>query len=232
MAEMLLINPRKRRAGAKRRTTARKSPARRKTAVKRRRTNPISVASVKKAVRRRVRPTSVKSSRRRRRNPIAGFNMKSIVDMFQTAAIGGAGAVGIDALMAQANKFLPPSLKTPNANMAVKALLSVVVGKGLSRVTKGLSEKMAVGALTVQAAALVRRVVPASVRLAGVGYSNPAAVSRGTARIGPVIRAGGTAAYNRPGGQTPMLNAYTGGSSPLIRGGSAGTARMREGFSR
>lgn len=231
MAEMLLINPRKRRAGAKRRSTARKTVAR-KSPAKRRRANPISVASVKKAVRRRIRPSGVKSSRRRRRNPIAGFNMKSIVDMFQTAAIGGAGAVGIDALMAQANKFLPASLKTPNANMAVKALLSVVVGKGLSKATKGMSEKMAIGALTVQAAALVRRVVPASVPLAGVGYNNPAAVSRGSARIGPVIRAGGTGAYNRAGGATPMLNAYTGGGSPLIRSGGQSMARMREGSSR
>lgn len=228
MAEMLLINPR-------RRKTRRANPAKRKTTAKRRRRNPMPVAAVRAArpaVARRRNPVRARrrnpiGGRRRRRNPIGMGSLKSsnIVAMLKEAAIGGVGSIAVDVAMGYANAYLPASLRripgTLGVGDAVKLAATVLLGKVLSKPTKGLSEKMARGALTCQARDIIAQFVPATMTL---GYASPAMITQGTNRVGPIRR--GVNAYQAPG-QTALLNAYTSSGSPLLSG--VRSARAREG---
>lgn len=215
MPEMLLINPRRRKAGAKRR----KNPIAAhgaKTVAKRRR-NPIA------ALRRRT-----LSVGKRRRNPISlGVSQRDFLTGIKTAVIGASGAVAMDLLMGQINPHLPASLQTNPQTVgvgdAVKAALTVVAGKVLSKATRGLSDKMATGALTVQAHGIITAYLP---QAATVGYATPARVVPGTNRVGPIPRRAMNA-YARPGASA-LLNAYpTGAGSPLLN--RAQNAAQREG---
>lgn len=241
MAEMLLINPRRRRRAAKA-SSARRSPARRRvTAHKRRRRNPIAPTAVvrhamRRVTRRRANPLSAhRKHHRRRRNPIriGGGNkltVNSVMGMFKDAAIGGAGAIGMDVIMGQLNKWLPVSLQTnPNAvgvGDAVKAIATAVIGQGLNRMTKGLSKKAAQGALICQARDIMSGFLPAGVGLGGLGYGVPGAVVGLNNRIGPNR---GLRAY-LPTGATPLLSAYLPkGQSMVLSGANYVSAATREG---
>lgn len=237
MAEMLLINPRRRRKSAKKARRSTASGTRRRRASPKRRRNPIATTTVS-AVRRRRRNPIRKASRstRRRRNPIGGGKLTSsgIMNMVKDALVGGAGAIAVDMAMGQLNAYLPASLRrvpgTVGVGDAVKAGVTVVLGTLLSKATKGLSRKMAAGALTVQATDILRTFVPAGMTL---GYVNPALVAPGTMRVGPSYRPGaGVGMYAR--GSTPLLNGvgmYAGGGSPLLAGArrNSSSAREREG---
>lgn len=251
MSEMLILNPSKR--PRKRRSSKRASPAQKraraafaKRARARRRNPAPAVAAVKANIRRRRRNplSAARSTRRRRRNPIgssAKLGVKSILSMFKDAAIGGAGAVGVDVAWGKINGYLPVSMQVSatkiGAGDAVKAVATVVAGKVLSKVTRGLSQKMAMGALTTQARDLISTMLPASVAVAGLGYANPAAVVRGTNRVGPIRSITGNTgsrlnAYVAPG-QTALLNAYTRpGVTQLLSRAGGMSAREREGYSR
>lgn len=231
MPTLMLVNPRKRRAsGAKKR---RAGPARKRRAAPRR-SNPVSVASVRRRARR-AGPALGRTMRRvrRRRNPINMGSLRggSLMRMLKDAAVGGAGAVGVDILMAKINPMLPASLQPSatgvGANDALRVAVTVFAGKFLSKATKGMSERMAAGALTVQAARLLAPVVAKMAPgVAGIGYMTPNPAMRGNSRIGPNIRAQvGMNAYT--GGPSPLLAAYArpGGPSPLLSGGGA---RSRE----
>lgn len=218
MAEMLLINPRRRKAGVKRR----KNPiaARAAKTVANRRKNPIA------ALRRKT--LSGAGRHRRRRNPISlGVSQRDFLTGIKTAVIGASGAVAMDLLMGQINPHLPASLQTNPQTVgvgdAVKAALTVVAGKVLSKATRGLSDKMATGALTVQAHGIITAYLP---QAATVGYATPARVVTGTNRVGPIPRRAMNA-YARPGA-TALLSAYpTGAGSPLLN--RAQSAAQREG---
>jgi len=211
MAEMLLINPRKRRATRKaaKRPTAKRRVIRRKNPIEamKRRRNPVA------AMRRRV---------MRRRNPIAmgGGYMTAI----REALMGGAGAVAMDVVFGQVNRFLPATLQktagTIGAGDAVKAVLTVFIGQALNKVTRGFSRKAAQASLTVQAHDIIRSFVPATVALGSVGYATPAFPVQGTNRVGPIRQ--GVNAYTKG---TPLLNAYQAPNGPtaLLSG-----ARSRE----
>lgn len=209
MAEMLLINPRKR---------TRKV---RKTAAKRRvRRNPIAAMS------RRVRRNPVRALKRRvmrRRNPIGMAGMTGYMNSIREALMGGVGAVAFDIVHGQIKRFLPAALQvTPGkigAGDAVRAIITVFVGQALNGVTRGFSKKAAMASLTVQAHDLLKGFVPAALPL---GYASPAMVAQGTNRVGPIRQ--GVNAYTKPG-PTPLLSAYTSGSQ-LLNG-----ARNREGHS-
>ncbi len=215
MAEMLLINPRKRRG-----TKARKAGAKRRIV---RRANPIAAYKPRK-MRRRNPISAVKHvMRRRRRNPIGGTGMAgSYMKMIQEALMGGAGAVAMDVLYGYVNGMLPATLQTMPGTVgtgnAVKAVATVFLGKALNKATRGFSQKAAQASLTVQAHEIVRSFVPAGMAL---GYATPARVAMGTNRVGPIRR--GVNAYTS--GST-LLNAYTqaGSGSPILSG-----ARNREG---
>lgn len=226
MAEMLLINPR-RRTGRKTRKAA---TAKRRRATSHRK-NPISVATVR---RRRANPIRAKRRASRRRNPIGGKILSGgLMKMIQEAFVGAAGSVAVDVAYGQIQSYLPASLRrTPGqvgVGDVVKAAITVGLGSILAKPTKGLSKRMAAGALTVQAADVLKSFVPATMQL---GYIAPARVVPGTNRVGP-MRRGGVSEYVSPG-QTPMLSAYTrpGAGSPILNGSrQERTAQMREGVS-
>lgn len=229
MAELLLINPRKR-GGRKAKKAKRKTRSRRRNpvsmrAVTRRASTPVA----KKNPRRRRRRT-VLSVRRRRRNPSfrVGGIFSGLVPMLKNAAIGAAGAVGVDLAMGQVNKYLPDAVKVVpgkvGAGDAVKAVITVALGKLLSRPTRGMSVTAAQGALTVQAHGIVKQFLPPTIT-AQLAYASPARIVPGSNRIGPNTMA----AYQRPGGSSPLLNAYLkpGSPSPMLN-----SARRRESFVR
>jgi len=234
MAEMLLINPRRRRKAK------RAAPARR------RRSNPLALARV---TRRRRRRNPIAAVARRRRNPI-GMMKRRVMRRRNPAMLGGYmgairealmdgfGAVAIDyaysmiakAIPGTAGNMLTPNPTSVGAADAVKAVLTVVLGNALNGVTRGFSRKAAKASLTVQSYQIMKKVLPAQIsgNLSGLGYMTPAVVtSGGNTRIGPIR--GQMGMYTTPGA-TPLLSAYTasGSASPLLSGS---TARMREGTS-
>ena len=204
MAEMLLINPRKRKAARKAR---RATPIAKRRVMARRRKNPIA------AVKRRV---------MRRRNPIGMGMAGGYMTAIREALMGGAGAVAMDLVFGQVNKFLPATLQktagTVGAGDAIKAVLTVFIGQALNKPTRGFSKKAAQASLTVQAHDIIRSFVPATMAL---GYYSPAMTAQGTNRVGPIRK--GVNAYTSGG--TPLLNAYqaSGGATALLNG-----ARNRE----
>ena len=205
-----------------RKTTAKRRVRRASTA---RRRNPI--AAVARRVMRRRNPIGMMQRRvmRRRRNPIGmgRVGMGSVVSMVREGLMSGVGAVAFGVVHGQIQKFLPAALRVVpgkiGAGDAVKALITVVLGQALSGVTRGYSKKAAAASLTVQMHDLVKGFVPSALPLGGLGYASPAGISMGTNRVGPIRR--GMNAYT---GGTPLLSAYTSGSSQLLNG-----ARSREG---
>lgn len=234
--EMLLINPRRRRkaASSKRRPAARR---RRRNPVTPRKTiarRPPMVISGRRTRRgRRRNPISnLRIGRRRRRNPISigGMTGKGMIGMLKDAAIGGAGGIAMDLIMGQVNPYLPASFQTVKGQVsvgdAVKAALTALLGHAGRKVTKGLSMKLAQGALTVQAYDLIGVLVPEAMP---VGFASPARIINGSARVGPT-RGGMLQAYMKPN-RTALLNAYQrpGGGTAIL--GRAGSAQKREGVS-
>jgi hypothetical protein len=220
MAEMLLINPRRRKArrarpAAKRRVTRRRNPL--AAVARRRRRNPMP------AVRRRANPIArMRRRTMRRRNPIGGrMGTGMIMAAIREAFVGGAGAVAVDLAMGQINRYLPASLKTVpgtvGAGDAVKALITVTLGHLLARPTRGLSRKMALGALTVQSANIMKSFVPATMTM---GYASPARIVRGVNTVGPNM-----GAYTQG---SPLLNAYTRPNVTPLLSANRSSAMSRE----
>lgn len=241
MPTLMLVNPRKRRKARASGAAKRRSPARRRA---RRSVSAAPFAAVKRRTYRRARRANPIMGRRagrirRRRNPISMRSLSggSIMRMLKDAAIGGSGAVAVDLIMAKLNGMLPPSLQpTANigANDAVRVALTVVLGKVLSRSTRGMSEKMAAGALIVQAsrilAPLVARVVPGAAAVNGLAYATPYATIPGQSRISPSPR--GVSAFTPAGTRTPLLagaqvGMFTRGPSPMLSASRGGRGSMR-----
>lgn len=237
MAEMLLINPRRRRARKARkagRSAAQRAATRRLVAMNRsrrraRRRNPAPAVVAMNPRRRRMsrRRSNPVRMIRRRRNPamLGGFSFRSVIGAMQEALIQGGGAVAMDLLHGQINRFLPSMLqRTPGQvglGDVVKASITVLVGTALRGPTRGLSMKAATGSLTVQAYDIVKNLLPSTMQL---GYMTPGVITQGRANVGP--NRGMVGRYTQPGA-TPLLNRYTQpGASPLLNGNPA---RMREG---
>lgn len=234
MSEVLLINPRARRKSRKPASAAQRraraafaaaararslNPRRRRKA---RRRNPVAVGAPVRAARRVARrasnPVHRRRTHRRRRNPISLGSSSAYVRMIKDGLIGGAGALGVDVAMGYITPYLPASLqRTPGSvgvGDAVKAVITIALGKLLDKPTKGMSMTAARGALVVQSHALLATMLPSTMTL---GYSVPANVVPMSNRIGPNRRS--LNAYTAPG-MTPLLNRYTsaGGPSPLLSG--------------
>lgn len=243
-SDVLLINPRRRRAsGAKRRRnpTAAQRRARAKFAAmararstmanprrrrRSRRRNPINTSAVSSYSRR---------VRSRSRNPI---NTSGIVNSIREGAIQAAGAVAMDVGYAQIARFLPANLQAGpgqiTAGTALKMVLTAAAGQLLSRATQGMSKKAAIGALTVQARDVILGLLPAGLvpgvgggAVAGrLGYGVPAPTVNYSGRVGPSRTAIGAYA---PGVPSPLLSAYgrPGGPTPLLSGRRAVRATGR-----
>ena len=225
MAEMLLINPRKRHARKAHHT------AKRRVHHTRRKANPYAAmlthARRRKHTARKHNPIHAMRRRvMRRRNPIGGGMMSGYMTLIKDGLIGGAGALAMDVVYGYVNNMLPASLQnqpnTVTAGDAVKAIFTVAAGKGLSRMTGGLSMKAAQASLAIQSYNIVKQFLPATMTL---GYASPASIVQGTNRVGPIRQ--GMNAYVRPG-QTPLLSAYQKpGATALLNGNAA----KREGVS-
>ncbi len=133
--ELLLINPRKRKARKARTKTARK-------ARKARRSTSITVRS---------NPIKRRKVRRFRRNPIGlsgGGIVKQVMSGVQDGAIGAGGAIATKALLSFIP--LPAALKSGVAAPLVTAVAGVLVGTLAGNVIgKANGAKMAQGAITV-----------------------------------------------------------------------------------
>lgn len=125
MAQLMLVNPAKRR---------RKSPA------KKRRTGIVTRA--KSTV-----STGLKKIRRSyRRNPI---DKSAVFDQFKDGAIGAAGALAVDVAMAKLP--IPASLKTGQMKPIIQGLVGIGIGMAVSKFgkNKSLGRQLAGGAVTV-----------------------------------------------------------------------------------
>lgn len=227
MAEMLLINPRRRRRTTKRRRNPLATVARRRrrnplaAVARRRRRNPMPMVR-----RRRSNPIGLARRRvmRRRRNPIGGMGTGMLMAAIREAFVGGAGSVAVDLAMGQINRFLPVNLQSNpmasgiGAGDAVKAIITVMLGHFLARPTRGLSRKMAMGALTVQSANLMRKVLPLGSM--PLGYASPARIVRGSNTVGPNM-----GAYTQG---SPLLNAYTRPNVTPLLSANRSSAMSRE----
>ena len=239
MAKMLLLNPSKRRArrtGARKgRTAAQKRATLKMLAANRRSRGGSSKPARRGRAARRRNPVSIvrSTARRRRRNPISLGGLmsggKGYMGMFKDALVAGGGAVAVDLAFGQVNGYLPASLqRTPGrvgVGDLVKAIFTVAVGKLLAKPTRGLSQKAAAGALTVQAHQLIAGFVPSSMVL---GYASPARIANMQSRVGPnVVRNSQVGRFVM--GKTPLLNAFTapGTMSPLLNG-SRNSVMVRE----
>jgi hypothetical protein len=167
MAEILLVNPRKRKssrrkkpmARKKRRSAAQRAATRKMIAANRRkrRGNPVTVRRRKKKVAKRRTPVSRRRApqrrkrrrvTRRRGNP--ALNMRSIQNQLMEAGTGAVGALGLDVI--QGYLPIPANLKTGLVGTGVKALLAIGMGVVASKVkiVRGATaNKMVNGALTV-----------------------------------------------------------------------------------
>ena len=160
-------------------------------------------------------------------NPSGGGSLVAgLLAMVKTAGVGAAGAIAVDFGMGQVNRFLPATLQRVPGRVSlgdgVKVLLTVVAGRALKGMTRGLSMQLAQGALTVQAHQILSGFVPAGM----LGYAVPGRVVDQNARIGPMRARAGMNAYTGAGMPSPLLNAYTRSrtQSPLLS-----SARQREG---
>ncbi len=249
MAELLLLNPRKRTRKARKTSTRkrRRNPIASMSAVSRRRRRRNPIAAVSRRRTRRRNPIALRrAGSRRRRNPIGGgLSVKNITRTLMDAAVMGAGAVGVDMAYAQINRMLPATMQPVPGQLgvgdAVKAVITAALGALLNKPTKGIAAKAALGSLTVQARdAAAKLLTRAGVPMAGVsgmGYYTPGAVINKSARVGPNRSiTQGVGAYLPPG-RTPLLNgvgqrvgAYLPpGRTPLLNG-ARGASANREGY--
>ncbi len=233
MAEMLLINPRRRRrktarksnpSPAQKRARAAFAAASRGRARKRRARNPAPRRAARVLRRRRRNPVAVVRTRRsspvlrraarrvarRRRNPISLGSASGYIAMLKDGLIGGAGAIAVDLVFGQLAPYLPASLRRvpgeAGVGDAVKAMVTIALGQLLDGVTKGLSQKAAKGALVVQAHGLIAQMLPNTMTL---GYATPSMMSNMSTRIGPNRNAlMGMGRYTAPGA-SQMLGRYT-----------------------
>ena len=193
--QLLLINPRKRRASGKRRTAAQRAATARLVAFNKakrhggRKRNPVVARRAKRRASYAANPAKRRVHHvRRRRNPSSlGSSLRltagGITAVAKNAALAAGGAVAVDYAYGYVRGYLPVSMQTPaDASGAVNPLyfagkglfavaLGVVAGKYLRMGSKAAA--MANGSVIVTAYSLLRGLLPASI--AGqLGYYAPA----------------------------------------------------------
>jgi len=146
MAQLMLVNPRKRRRKAKA-TTKRRTVARRRTTHKRRRTyarNPIALNPSRRAKR--------THRRKYRRNPIGmgRGKMKGLLAPLMPAAISATGAIGLDLAWGIIGSKLPANLGTGPIRHVAKAAGALALGALAGMIVKkDTANQLTIGALTV-----------------------------------------------------------------------------------
>ncbi len=147
MAQMLLVNPRKRRKAS----AAKKPAAKRRSIASRARS---SVAKVSKRI------------KHYRRNPIS---KASVISQFKEGAIGAAGALAVDVAMAKLP--IPAEYKTGQFAPLVKGFVGIGIGMAVAKFGKNkkLGEQLAAGAVTVSLYNAGRQLLAPTLGLAGYG---------------------------------------------------------------
>lgn len=156
MAELMLINPRKRRRKAKKTSAKKRGKRRTMTALQRkyfgkRKTKRVATVAKKSSKRRRRYSVTATKRRKYRRNPASGgrFNIQSFSrNTLMPSAIGAAGALGLDILMGFLP--LPPAMKVGPMRTVVKIAGAVGIGMLAGTfVKRSTAEQIAAGAITV-----------------------------------------------------------------------------------
>lgn len=263
--QMLLINPAKRRGGntkkrrkapsaAQRANWARFAAMARKRASGARASNPIKARRRVGAKRKRnpIMGRARTVTRKRRRNPISLgggmgslFNFRSYIPPLKDAAVMGAGAVAMDVGFGYVNRYLPVSMQRVPGSVgvgdAVKAIITVALGKLLAKPTRGLSTKAAMGSLVCQFRDVTMAVLPASVtQMNGLGFvtagrvvpqmnsrvnANQRAFENPNQRTASRTQVGaGSNVSQYVAGASPLLSQYVGGT-PLLSGNRLGAFR-------
>jgi len=142
MAEILLVNPRRRRKATK----SRKRRASKRRVARRRKSVAVTV---KANPRRRRRSYAAKVTRRRKRNPSMRGITGRVVPTVKAGFVGALGGLGLDVLMGYAGPKLPANLSTGVARHAVKALGAVLVGVIGNYAMRGKGRDLANGAMTI-----------------------------------------------------------------------------------
>lgn len=142
MAQLMLVNPRKRR----------RVKAKRKS-------NPKKRRSLSAFTKRHI--------RRRRRNPIGGVSTKNMMQTFQGGAVGAAGALAVDVAMSKLP--LPANLTTGTLAPITKGFVGIGVGMIVSKFLKNkrLGEQLANGAVTVALYNAGKQMIGPSLGLSG-----------------------------------------------------------------
>lgn len=168
MAEILLVNPRKRRRKGKRRMSAlqrkylgkrrRRSSSRASAAPRRRRRRrSTTVARRRRNVylnprRRRSRRALTRSVRRRRRNPSLRGITGSVMPTLKSGFVGATGAIGLDLAWGYTSRFMPAALAgSPLAQYGAKLIGAILVGMIGNKLPflRGRGRDLANGAATV-----------------------------------------------------------------------------------
>lgn len=153
MAEILLVNPRRRKRrkhskwGRVKSHSRRVNPRRRRRriAARRRYTNPRRRRYTRRAMTRRY---------RRRSNPSLRGSMRGItgavVPTVKAGFVGAAGAIGLDLLWGYGSRYLPAQIAgSAIAQYAAKLLGAILVGVVGNKVLRGRGRDLSVGAATV-----------------------------------------------------------------------------------
>lgn len=194
MAELMLVNPRRKRAGTKRRRrrmTAKqlmyfgKRRHRRRTATARRTVRRYRRRSpLISAPRRRRRVHRRRSVMRLRRNPLrmGGFSVRRFVnDALIPGGVGAMGALGVDLALGYAGSYLPASLQTGLPNTFVRLAGAVGVGYVAGMAAgKKFGEAATAGAITVTLYDIIKTYVKSAMpSLPLSGYSGMGWISPG-----------------------------------------------------
>lgn len=157
MAEILLVNPRKRRKKARRNPRRRMTAKQRMYFGKRRKRNPVSIASKPRVLTANPRRRKRRATRRRatyRRNPamrvptLRGITGQ-IVPTLQDGFTGALGGLGLDVLLGFTLPKLPAALQTGMGRTATKVVGAVLVGVLGQMVMRGRGKALSTGAMTV-----------------------------------------------------------------------------------
>jgi hypothetical protein len=221
MAEILLVNPRKRR---KRRTGARRKLSalqqkyfgkrRKRTTRSRRRATPAAVAprrrrrrsaarlSNPRRRRRRIITQSFRTIRRRRRsNPSLRGGLSGLprtgISLLKSGGVGALGALGLDMVWGYSREALPASIAgSPLAQYALKLLGAIAVGWVGEKVLRGRGRELAVGATTVVLHDALKAQVAASFPSIKLGEYLTFAPAEGVMdRAGRLLSTGGMGEY-------------------------------------
>ena len=189
MAEILLVNPRRRR---KRRKSATRSRRRRRAAPRASRRRRRTAVARRSNPRRRLTRAFRRRGSRRRRNPSLRGVTGAFVPTLKAGFAGAIGALGLDLLWGQTAKFLPAQVAgSALAQYAAKLVGAILVGIIGNKLKPGSGRDLSVGAATVVLHDALKAQVRASFPSVPLGeYLTFAPTVGSMGRAGPLLSTG------------------------------------------